>query len=184
MESIEVKKRLLEEPYAQTLESVGKEIIAGLKNGKKLLIAGNGGSAADAQHFAAEIAGKFETDRPGLNAIALTTNSSNITAIGNDFGFDFIFSRQVEAYGDSQDIFFGISTSGNSKNIIEAMKTAKEKKLITIGLLGNDGGIIKNFCDFSLIVPSKSTARIQECHIMVIHIISKMIDLAFQKYGK
>ncbi len=179
LESIEVKKKLLDNPYLDIIERIGKTTVDALKNGKKILIAGNGGSAADAQHFAAELAGRFVKERKGLPSIALTTNTSNITAIGNDYGYDVVFSRQLEALGQAGDIFFGISTSGNSKNIIEAMKTAKKNNITTIALLGNDGGTIKNISDISLIIPSHNTARIQECHIMVIHIICKMIDDAF-----
>lgn len=164
------------------IELVGGELVYRLKNGKKILVAGNGGSAADAQHFAAELAGKFVSPtRPSLPAIALTTNSSNVTAIGNDFGFDEVFSRQVSGLGNEGDIFIGISTSGNSANIIKAVQTAKEKGLLTVGLLGNEGGKIKQFADYSIIVPSKNTQSIQEAHIMLIHILCAMIDEAFSE---
>lgn len=179
LESIEVKKRLLDKLYLDQILKIGGLMIDALKLGKHILVAGNGGSAADAQHFAAELAGKFEKVRKGLPALALTTNTSNITAIGNDFSFDQIFSRQIDALGRPGDVFVGISTSGNSKNIMYAMQTSKKKGLNTIGLLGNQGGAIKDLCNISLIIPSQSTARIQECHILVIHILSAMIDDAF-----
>lgn len=179
LESIQTKEKLLEKKYLNIISNIGNITIDALKNGKKIIVAGNGGSAADAQHFTAELAGRFVKERKGLPSITLTTNTSNITAIGNDYGYDVVFSRQLEALGQAGDVFFGISTSGNSKNIFEAMKTAKKNNLTTIGLLGNTGGIIQDVSDISLIIPSNSTARIQECHIMVIHIICQMIDDAF-----
>ncbi len=179
LESIQTKEKLLEKKYLDIISNIGNVTIDALKNGKKIIVAGNGGSAADAQHFSAELAGKFVKERKGLPSIALTTNTSNITAIGNDYGYDFVFSRQLEALGQAGDIFFGISTSGNSKNIIEAMEKAKKINIMTVGLLGNNGGAIKDVSDIALIIPSSITARIQECHIMVIHIICKMIDDAF-----
>lgn len=181
--SIETKLKLVsDENFVNELERTGARMISTLKMSRKILIAGNGGSAADAQHFAAELAGKFIHQRKGLPAIALTTNSSIVTAIGNDFGYEYIFSRQVEGLGQSGDIFIGISTSGNSKNILEAMKLAKEMGLITVGLLGNNGGSIKELCDLKLIVPSQSTQHIQEAHIMLIHELCTLIDDAFKNY--
>lgn len=178
-ESINVKNALLNGENISAIQSIGECIICALRQGNTLYIAGNGGSAADAQHFAAELAGKFETERAGLRAIALTTNVSNLTAIANDYGYDEIFSRQIRGLGKKDDVFMGISTSGNSKNIIEAIRTAKEKNMKTICLLGHGGGKLKDVCDMSIIVPSDNTARIQECHIMIIHILSKMVDEAF-----
>lgn len=181
--SIETKLKLVSDKnFLNEMERTGSRMITTLKMGKKILIAGNGGSAADAQHFAAELAGKFIYQRKGLPVIALTTNSSIVTAIGNDFGYEYVFSRQVEGLGRSGDIFVGISTSGNSKNIAEAMKLAKEMGLITVGLLGNDGGSIKELCDLKLIVPSRSTQHIQEAHIMLIHELCALIDEAFKNY--
>lgn len=179
LESIDVKKKLLDNAYLDIIERIGKITVDALKKGNKVIVAGNGGSAADAQHFAAELAGRFVKERKGLPSIALTTNTSNITAIGNDYGYDVVFSRQLEALGQDGDLFFGISTSGNSRNIVNAMQIAKKNNMLTIGLLGNGGGTIKDVSDISLIIPSNSVARIQECHIMVIHIICKMIDDAF-----
>ncbi len=181
LESAETKVAIASDPkLLGQIKLVGGELVYRLKNDKKILIAGNGGSAADAQHFAAELAGKFVSPvRPSLPAIALTTNSSNITAIGNDFGFEEVFSRQVSGLGSEGDIFIGISTSGNSVNIIKAMQIAREKNMLTVGLLGNEGGKISQFADHSVIVPSKNTQSIQEAHIMLIHILCAIVDEAF-----
>lgn len=183
LNSIKTKFRMLEnEDKIKAIERISQIIIDGLKNGKKILIAGNGGSAADAQHFVAELAGKFVSlKRKGLPAIALTTNSSIVTAIGNDFGYDQIFIRQLEALGNRGDVFMGISTSGNSVNIINALRYAKENGLITMGLLGNNGGEMRHLCDFPFIVPSDNTQNIQEAHIMIIHIICQIIDDTFKE---
>jgi D-sedoheptulose 7-phosphate isomerase len=165
-DSIATKKRLLEPKYHDHIQEISEVLIKTLKSGHKILIAGNGGSAADAQHFAAELAGKYLLERRALPAIALTTNSSIVTAVGNDYGYDHVFTRKLEAYGSAGDIFFGITTSGNSANIINAMKRAKEMKITSIGLLGRDGGIATKHCDHAFIVPSDSTPRIQESHIL------------------
>lgn len=161
------------------IDVAGRSLVATLQKGNKILIAGNGGSAADAQHFAAELAGKFVHERKGLAGIALTTNSSIITAIGNDFGYDQTISRQIEALGARGDVFVGISTSGNSKNILLAIEKARELGLYTIGLIGNQGGLMANNCHLSIIIPSNSTQSIQESHIMIIHILCSIIDEAF-----
>lgn len=181
--SIETKLKIASDnEFLRELEKIGARMITALKMGKKILIAGNGGSAADAQHFAAELAGKFVHERRGLPVIALTTNSSIITAIGNDFGYEYVFSRQVEGLGRQGDIFIGISTSGNSLNLIGALNVAKENGLTTIGLLGKDGGQMKNLCDLKLIAPSQSTQHIQEAHIMIIHALCSLIDEAFKNH--
>lgn len=183
IESIETKLKIVsDDEFLRNLEIIGSRIITVLKMGRKILIAGNGGSAADAQHFAAELAGKFIHDRKGLPAEALTTNSSIITAIGNDFGYEYVFSKQVEAIGRAGDFFVGISTSGNSLNLIHAVDTAKKHGITTMGLLGKDGGHLKNYCDFKLIVPSSNTQHIQEAHIMIIHELCSLIDNAFKNY--
>ena len=142
----------------------------------KILIAGNGGSAADAQHFAAELVGRFQKNRRALPCIALTTDTSNITAIGNDFGFEQIFSRQVEALGNPGDVFIGISTSGNSANIIVAVEEARKRQMYTIGLLGRDGGVLKDKVDHAVVIPHDVTARIQEAHIFILHYWADMIE--------
>jgi len=150
-----------------------------LQNGKKIILCGNGGSAADAQHIAAEFTGRFVKERKALPAIALTTDTSALTAIGNDYGFDKIFERQVEALALPGDILIGISTSGNSKNVINAFKKANEIGCITIGLTGNDGGIISQICKTNVIIPSSITARIQEMHILIGHIFCSYIDTKY-----
>jgi len=151
-------------------------LVETFSRGGKLLVMGNGGSAADAQHFAAEIVGRFKMERRGLPAIALSTDTSILTAVGNDYGFDDVFSRQIEALSSSGDLAIGISTSGNSPNVLKALKLAREKGCRTIGLLGKDGGTIKDVCDLALIVPTNDTPRIQEGHITIIHIVCDLLE--------
>ncbi len=183
LRSIETKLKLAsDKDFIIELEKTGSRMTTALKMGRKILRAGNGGSAADAQHFAAELAGKFIHPRKGLPVIALTTNSSIITAIGNDFGYEYVFSRQVEGLGLSGDIFVGISTSGNSRNIITALEVAKRSGLTTVGLTGNNGGSMRSLCDLILNVPSSSTQHIQEAHIMIIHQLCTLIDNAFKNH--
>jgi D-sedoheptulose 7-phosphate isomerase len=145
-------------------------------DGKKLIIFGNGGSAADAQHIAAELTGRYKSKRRGLPAIALTTDTSALTAIANDFGYENVFSRQVEAIAKKGDIVLGISTSGNSINVIGALKKAKQLGCKTIGLSGKDGGRMSDVCDINIVVPSNDTPRIQETHILIGHIICQSVD--------
>jgi D-sedoheptulose 7-phosphate isomerase len=175
-ESANLKKEFVYE-YAEDIVNLGILIGKRLKLGNKLLICGNGGSAADSQHFAAEVVGRFEKERKGFSAIALTTDTSALTAIGNDYGFDRVFSRQVEALGQKGDILIGISTSGNSNNVIEAVRVAKGLGIFTVGLLGKDGGQLKDLVDKAFIVRSNNTARIQEVHITFIHAICRVLDL-------
>jgi D-sedoheptulose 7-phosphate isomerase len=165
---------------SKVLEDVSQVVVDTLKAGNKVLICGNGGSAADAQHFAAELTGRYKTERRGLPAIALTTDTSALTAIGNDYGYDRVFDRQTEALAQSGDLLIGISTSGNSKNVINAFMVAKELGCKTIGLSGRDGGAMNDSCDINLIVPSHNTPRIQEMHILFIHIICQIIDDHFK----
>ena len=146
------------------------------RSGGKLLVMGNGGSAADAQHFVAEIVGRFKMERRGLPAIALSTDTSILTAIGNDYGFDKVFRRQVEALAVPGDLVVGISTSGNSPNVLQALELARETGCSTIGLLGKDGGSIKSLCDLALIVPTDDTPRVQEGHITIIHIVCDLLE--------
>ena len=175
--SKDVKEKILsDKELINLIVKVGDKLVDVYKSGNKLLIAGNGGSAADAQHIAGELVSKFYFDRPALPAIALTTDTSIITAIGNDYGYEKLFSRQIEANGVKGDAFLGISTSGNSKNIIEGLKIAKEKGLITIGLTGESGGEMKNLCDYCICVPSNETPRIQEAHILIGHILCSIIE--------
>lgn len=175
--SIEVKKRVLDECLNDII-LCGNKLAEVYHKGGKILLCGNGGSAADAQHIAAELVIRFRSSfpRPALPAISLTVDPSIMTAGGNDIGFDNIFARAVEAYGKEGDAIIGISTSGNSENVFRAIQKAKELNLLTIGLLGCGGGKIVNICDFSVIVPSDETARIQESHIMVGHIWCQMIE--------
>lgn len=158
------------------IEKAAKAIIASLRKGGKLLVFGNGGSAADSQHIVAELVGRFKMERRALPAVALTTNTSSLTAIANDYGYDVVFSRQIEALGAKGDVALGISTSGNSKNVIEAFKKAKAIGLETIALTGSDGGKMKRMCDISIVVETKYTPSIQESHIMIIHIICSLIE--------
>jgi D-sedoheptulose 7-phosphate isomerase len=174
--------QVLEEVRNNTdiIKQAAKLIISAFKDGKKLLICGNGGSAADAQHIAAEFVGKFyRIDRPALPAIALNTNTSIITAIGNDFGYDKTFVRQVEALGGEGDVLVSISTSGNSVNAIEATKLARQKGMKTISLTGEGGGALKDISDLTIAVPSKNTPIIQNAHITICHIICEIVEKAF-----
>ncbi len=150
-----------------------------LQNNKKVLLAGNGGSAADAQHIAAELSGRFVKERKALPGIALTVDTSALTAIANDYGYEHVFSRQVEALGQPGDLFIGISTSGNSKGILNALETAERIGCKTLGLSGRDGGKMNEICGLNIVVPSDITARIQEMHILIGHIICKAVDDLF-----
>lgn len=165
------KEILMDEAFFAAVVMAASLIKDTVRKQKKVLVAGNGGSAADAQHFVAELVGRFEKERKPVPAIALTTNASTITAISNDYSFETVFSRQILALGQKGDVFVGISTSGNSGNIIHAFETAKKVGIRTIGLLGNNGGKCTNLCDIPIIVPHRRTARIQEIHTLIIHAI-------------
>lgn len=154
------------------------------RRGGKLLFAGNGGSAADAQHFAGELVSRFYFDRPALPAIALTTDTSVLTAIGNDYGYERIFARQIEALGVAGDMFVGLSTSGNSPNILKALQVCKQKGVLRVGLTGKTGGKMKKMCDYCLCVPSAETPRIQECHALIGHILCAVIEQSIFGRGK
>jgi len=160
-----------------SLEQVAVEISKSLRYGGKLLIAGNGGSASQSQHLAAEIVGRYTKERMGYPAVALTTDTSIITAIGNDYGFNEIFRRQIEALGKRGDIFLAISTSGNSPNVLSAMEEAKKRGLVVVALTGRNGGKMKDLCDYHLNIPLKDTPRIQEFHEIIIHIIAELVEL-------
>lgn len=164
------------EQNVSLLEQAAVLIADVLESGNKLLVMGNGGSAGDSQHFAAEIVGRFKMERRGLPAIALTTDTSILTAVANDYGFEQIFSRQVEALADPGDVVVGISTSGNSPNVLKGLELARSIGCRTIGLLGRDGGAIKGTVDLDITIPGDDTARIQEGHITVIHIICDLIE--------
>ncbi len=176
-QSYQTKQAIYEnEALLDTITEVAKVCVDVYKNDKKTLIAGNGGSAADAQHIAAELVGRYGFDRPSIPSLALTTDTSNLTAIGNDYGYDQVFSRQLEGMGVEGDLFIGISTSGNSKNVINAFEVAKKKGITTVALVGRDGGEMAKMADFSIIVPSNATPRIQESHILIGHIICDIIE--------
>ena len=179
-ENINVKKDFLNsKSEIEILKGIILLVNDTLEKGNKILFAGNGGSAADAQHIAAELVGKFEKIRIPLPAIALTTDTSIMTAVGNDFDFSQIFERQIEALGQEGDIFFGLTTSGNSKNIINSFISAKDKKIKTIALTSKGENEVTKIADYCIRVPSNSTARIQECHIMIMHIICYFVDKNF-----
>lgn len=178
-ESVSVKESILRDSDTlDVIKEVAELVTDAYKNGFKTLLAGNGGSAADAQHIAGEFVSRFYFDRPGLPSIALSTDTSILTAIGNDYGFDKLFERQVQAQGMAGDVFIGISTSGNSKNIIKALLACKEKGIKTVGLTGQSGGNMAELCDFCIKVPSMETPRIQESHILIGHIICCIVEEA------
>jgi D-sedoheptulose 7-phosphate isomerase len=177
--SIAVKDSLVRNTeVVSIIARVSGLLIDAFRRGKKVILFGNGGSAADAQHIAAEFVGRFAFDRAALPALALSVNTSCITAVGNDYGFDLVFSRQIEALGHAGDVAIGISTSGNSPNVIQAVAVAKKMGLHTIALSGNSGGKLKNAVDHCICVPSNETPRIQECHILIGHIISELVEKA------
>jgi len=174
--SIKVKNAIIADPsLIATISKVADLCIETLKSGNRILLAGNGGSAADAQHIAAEFVSRFMYDRPGLPAMALTTDTSMLTAIGNDYGYERLFERQLEANSRKGDLFIGISTSGNSLNILRALSRCKELGVIAVGLAGS-GGKIRSVCDYLIPVPSDSTPRIQEAHITIGHIICGIVE--------
>ncbi|ECP9346620.1 D-sedoheptulose 7-phosphate isomerase [Campylobacter jejuni] len=176
-ESILAKEQILKDKNLIALiKNASLEVIKAYKNGNKTLLAGNGGSAADAQHIAGEFVSRFYFDRPGIASIALTTDTSVLTAIGNDYGYENLFARQVQAQGVKGDVFIGISTSGNSKNILKALEFCKQKEIISIGLSGASGGAMNELCDYCIKVPSTCTPRIQEAHILIGHIICAIVE--------
>jgi D-sedoheptulose 7-phosphate isomerase len=168
--------KLVQEKLLPVINQSAERLCDVLNAGNKILVCGNGGSAADAQHFAAELVGRFELERGGLPAIALTTDTSILTAVGNDYGFSQLFSRQVEALAGPGDALIGISTSGNSENVILAMQKASERGCLAIGLTGRDGGAIAKVADLLLNVAVERTARVQEAHLMILHLICEQID--------
>jgi len=167
------------EGLISSIESIAKLAIDSIESNGKIILFGNGGSAADAQHIAAELVGRYKTNRKGLSAIALTTDTSSLTAISNDFGYDQVFQRQLEALLNANDLVIGISTSGNSKNVINAVKYANEIGVKTVGFSGGDGGKMNSNCYVNLVIPSSDTPRIQEMHILIGHILCHLIDLHF-----
>jgi D-sedoheptulose 7-phosphate isomerase len=175
--SIDTKQQLLESDLLlQTINTCVHKIVMAFKNGNKVLFCGNGGSAADAQHLAAEFSGRFYIDRKALPAEALHCNTSYLTAVGNDYSYDVIYSRLIDGIGQHGDILIGLSTSGNSKNIIKAFEIAKEKGITTIGFTGITGGDLKSVSDYLINIPSADTPRIQEAHMLVGHIICQLVE--------
>lgn len=177
LDSIKTKELVLKESI-ETIETMGLALSKVLKSGNKILFCGNGGSSCDAAHIAAELVVRYKSgnDRRAIPAMSLGTDHAILTACSNDYGYEDIFSRQVEAFGQKGDVLIGITTSGNSPNVIKAISQAKSQGLITMSMLGGDGGKIKSICDFEIIVPSKVTARIQECHILIGHIFCSIIE--------
>lgn len=175
--SIATKQQILDTPeLLDTIRRVADVMVEALRNGRRILWCGNGGSAADAQHLAAELSGRFYYDRPPLNSEALHCNTSYLTAVANDYGYDLIYSRMINGSCQKGDVLVGLSTSGNSKNIVNAFKKAKDLGVITVALTGETGGEMKALADYLLNVPSSDTPRIQECHIMLGHIICEMVE--------
>lgn len=175
--SLDVKKELLlDASLRSSIVKVALLIVDSLRSGGKVFFFGNGGSAADAQHLAAEFAGRYTKERPALSAVALGLNPSSATSIGNDYGFDVLFARELEALGKRGDVAVGISTSGNSRNVIRALEIAKLGSIYTVALTGASGGALRNIADCALCVPSEETPRIQECHILVGHIICELVE--------
>lgn len=171
-----------DQDFIKNIENIVASIVKSFKAGGKVFLAGNGGSAADAQHIAGEFVSRFMFDRPGLPAIALTTDTSVLTAVGNDYGYEHVFSRQIDALANKGDVFFGYSTSGQSKNILNALQHAKNKELICIGLAGSKGAVMKEFCDYIVEIPSSETPHIQEGHLVVGHIICGLVEsIIFKK---
>jgi D-sedoheptulose 7-phosphate isomerase len=176
-ESIAVKNKVLaDEKLISTIQKITETIVEALKNNHRVYFCGNGGSAADAQHLAAEFSGRFYTDRDALPAEALHCNTSYLTAVANDYGYDVIYSRLIKGIGNKGDVLVGLSTSGNSKNILNAFETARQKGIITIGFTGYSGGNMKEICDYLVNVPSTDTPRIQESHIMIGHVICQLVE--------
>jgi D-sedoheptulose 7-phosphate isomerase len=181
--SIEVKQNILKsDELIAIIEKVALTIVNAYRNGRKVMFAGNGGSAADAQHLTAELVNRFGFDRPGLPALAFTTDTSILTAVANDSGFRNIFARQAEALGNEGDVFVAISTSGNSENLVAALELCRAKKITSVGLTGISGGRMEKLCDFCIRVPSRETPRIQESHILIGHIICSLVET--ELFGK
>ncbi|MBB1094452.1 D-sedoheptulose 7-phosphate isomerase [Rhodopseudomonas palustris] len=176
-DSAATKQAILENnDLLDTIVTVAQACVEVYRKGKKTILAGNGGSAADAQHIAAELVGRYGFDRPSIPSLALTTDTSNLTAIGNDYGYDKVFSRQLEGMAQEGDLFIGISTSGNSQNIITAFESARDRGVTTVALVGRDGGKMAEMADYAIIIPSNATPRIQESHILIGHILCDIIE--------
>jgi D-sedoheptulose 7-phosphate isomerase len=175
--SIDTKQQVLaNEELLNTIETVVNALVSAFKSGNRVYFCGNGGSAADAQHLAAEFSGRFYTDRKALPAEALHCNTSYLTAVANDYSFDVVYSRIIDGIGEKGDVLVGLSTSGNSANIVRAFETAREKGIVTVGFTGQSGGVMKSSSDYLLNIPSSDTPRIQESHIMIGHIICQLVE--------
>ena len=175
--SCDVKQQLLgNDALLQLVEDVAKCCIQAFRSGNKVMLAGNGGSASDALHLAAEFVGRYEQDRSGIPALALSANSSTLTAVANDYGYEAVFQRQVQALGREGDVFFGLSTSGRSSNVVAAIQECKRLGITTVGMTGAGGGDMLELCDYCICIPSENTARIQEAHITLGHIICSMVE--------
>ncbi len=184
IDSIQVKQNIInDKKLMELIEQVSLQAIEVYKKGNKIILGGNGGSAADAQHIAGELVSRFYFDRPGLPALALTTDTSILTAIGNDYGYERLFSRQIQANGNQGDMFIGISTSGNSPNILKALEECKAQNIMTVGLTGGQGGLMEELCDYCIKVPSNETPRVQESHILIGHIICSIVEEAIFGQG-
>jgi D-sedoheptulose 7-phosphate isomerase len=179
-DSIALKERFFSENAALLLE-IGRRVTECLRSGGKVLVFGNGGSAADAQHLAGELVGRFLRERPALSAIALTTDPSVVTAIGNDMGYEAVFRRQIEAHGRPGDVAVGISTSGRSANVVEALRVARTRGLLTVGMTGGGGGRLEGLVHYLVDVPHHDTARIQEVHTMIVHILCQFVEEAMSR---
>ena len=178
-DALSLQQQLLsDKDFHDVISQIIDLIVACYKKGGKVLFCGNGGSAADSQHLAAELSGRYYYDRPPLFAEALHVNTSNLTAVANDYSFDVVYARLVEAMGRPGDVLVGLSTSGNSPNVVNAIKTAKKNGLYTVGFTGEGGGLLKNNCDYLLAIPSTDTPRIQECHILMGHTICQLVETA------
>jgi D-sedoheptulose 7-phosphate isomerase len=180
------QKVLADNDLIQAVVESGENTAKAMLDGRKLMVAGNGGSAADAQHLAAEFVYRLTVDRPALRAVALTTDTSILTAISNDYSYDSVFERQIEALGQKGDVFMGISTSGNSKNILKGLEQARKMGITTIGYSGNGGGKMLPLCDYNVVIPSKVTANIQECHLALEHIFCMIVEKCYfgPEFGK
>ena len=183
-DSIDTKRRLAEdEALAKKIEQVAEICVNAFRNGSKVMACGNGGSASDAQHLVGELVGRYKIERDGIPAIALNSNVAVMTALGNDYNYDYIFSKQVKALGSTGDVLFGISTSGNSANIIRAFEQAKKQGIYTVSLTGSKGGRLKDISDCNINVPSDDTPRIQEAHILVIHTVCGLVERELYNTG-
>ncbi|MCX5778614.1 MAG: D-sedoheptulose 7-phosphate isomerase [Elusimicrobia bacterium] len=181
-DSIDTKKKMLDDGSVALIERIAQKMLDTYRSGGKILVFGNGGSAADAQHLAAELVVRFEKNRPALACMALTDNTSSLTAIGNDFGFEDLFSRQIEAFAKPGDLVLAISTSGNSPNVLKGIEAARSRGAFVVGFTGAAGGKLNTTADICFCAPSSVTARVQECHILAIHILSALLEtILFEK---